>query len=499
MGSVYIITAAIFILGGAIAAVGDRVGSKVGKARLRLGKLRPRQTATLVTVATGTLISASTFGILLATDASLREVILRSGAILKELERTRAARDRAIEELGGIRDELEAADTELVETEWEKAAIQQELDEARVVKAKTQQELDRLTRDFEDLQTQASELQAQASGLRTEINTLTQERQELVNERRDLQEQIQSRDRELVARRQEIATQEQELQQSAERLSQLETQRQGLQAEIRAQEQEIARLNAARANLEQSVALERTRFDALREGRVAYTSGEPLVTVAVRGVNLESSAQFVNDILLAAEREALQRLRPAVETGQVIQIRHEEVERLRAQIADGRDYVVSILSTKNYLRGEPNVRVFPIVLPNREVFRPGDVVATVAIDRNQALSKVELGERLEKLFEVTQLRVRSEELIDKETRFGDENFALSNFVDRLQELDLPIDSIETIASEKTLLSGPLKVDFVARHQGRIVLSSSASAANDEGSAPAGASTDAIDDPFLVDN
>ncbi|NJR66418.1 MAG: DUF3084 domain-containing protein [Leptolyngbyaceae cyanobacterium CRU_2_3] len=63
---------AVLVLGGVIATVGDRLGTKVGKARLTLFNLRPRKTATLITILTGGIISASTLGILFAVSDQLR-------------------------------------------------------------------------------------------------------------------------------------------------------------------------------------------------------------------------------------------------------------------------------------------------------------------------------------------------------------------------------------------------------------------------------------------
>lgn len=69
MTSGYILIVAILLLGGVIATLGDRIGTKVGKARLSLFNLRPRKTATLVTVITGSLISATTLGFCLRQAA----------------------------------------------------------------------------------------------------------------------------------------------------------------------------------------------------------------------------------------------------------------------------------------------------------------------------------------------------------------------------------------------------------------------------------------------
>ena len=67
MATGYILIAAILILGGVIATVGDRIGTRVGKARLSLFNLRPKKTAVIVTIFTGGLISASSLAILFAT------------------------------------------------------------------------------------------------------------------------------------------------------------------------------------------------------------------------------------------------------------------------------------------------------------------------------------------------------------------------------------------------------------------------------------------------
>ncbi|MDJ0571880.1 MAG: DUF3084 domain-containing protein, partial [Pleurocapsa sp. MO_192.B19] len=112
MTSGYILIAAIFILGGIIAAFGDRLGTKIGKARLRLFNLRPRQTAMLITVITGMLISALTLGILFSLSKSLRRGIFQLDDILKEkrqiegeLTQVRQEKQQVEQQLGQVRNE----------------------------------------------------------------------------------------------------------------------------------------------------------------------------------------------------------------------------------------------------------------------------------------------------------------------------------------------------------------------------------------------------------
>ena len=97
MTSAYILVLSVLVLGGMIAALGDHLGSKVGKARLRLFKLRHRQTAIVLTVITGTLIAASTLGILFTFSKSLREGVFELDDILKQLRTAKAELERASE------------------------------------------------------------------------------------------------------------------------------------------------------------------------------------------------------------------------------------------------------------------------------------------------------------------------------------------------------------------------------------------------------------------
>ena len=87
----------LLILGGILSTLGDRLGTKVGKARLSIFKLRPKSTAVLITVFTGSIISAISFATMVAFDRDLRvglfqledirEKIIESEKELKKLEK----------------------------------------------------------------------------------------------------------------------------------------------------------------------------------------------------------------------------------------------------------------------------------------------------------------------------------------------------------------------------------------------------------------------------
>ena len=87
----------ILILGGILSTLGDRLGTRVGKARLSIFKLRPKSTAVLITVFTGSIISAISFATMVVFDRDLRvglfqledirEKIIESEKELKKLEK----------------------------------------------------------------------------------------------------------------------------------------------------------------------------------------------------------------------------------------------------------------------------------------------------------------------------------------------------------------------------------------------------------------------------
>lgn len=70
------------IAGGLIAYLGDRWGYELGKKRLSLFGMRPRKTASFLTVIAGTLIAAVTLGVLLLINAGFRVALIQGKALL---------------------------------------------------------------------------------------------------------------------------------------------------------------------------------------------------------------------------------------------------------------------------------------------------------------------------------------------------------------------------------------------------------------------------------
>jgi len=75
----------LLTLGGILSTLGDRLGTRVGKARLSIFKLRPKSTAVLITVFTGSIISAISFATMVAFDRDLRVGLFQLGDIREKI------------------------------------------------------------------------------------------------------------------------------------------------------------------------------------------------------------------------------------------------------------------------------------------------------------------------------------------------------------------------------------------------------------------------------
>ena len=185
---------AVLILGGVIATLGDRIGTKVGKARLSLFNLRPKKTAVLVTVITGVMIAASTLVVLLMASQGFREMVLKFDSIRSSLTDTQKDLDKAKAEIKNSVDEKKAAETELTQ--------------ARNKTRQVQRARDTVNAALKETESRRQLIEQQARSLAAKIGSLQQEQTILADQRNQVLAQIAQRDRELQKRDQDINEQE---------------------------------------------------------------------------------------------------------------------------------------------------------------------------------------------------------------------------------------------------------------------------------------------------
>ena len=104
----------LILLGGLIAPFGDLLGTKIGKARFSILKLRPKRTATIVTIITGGFISSISMGLLLLVSAEFRQRLFVDIPFLqKTLDESRKALGPLQEEKKRLEDKINKKEKEL--------------------------------------------------------------------------------------------------------------------------------------------------------------------------------------------------------------------------------------------------------------------------------------------------------------------------------------------------------------------------------------------------
>ena len=166
---------ALLILGGVLSTLGDRLGSRVGKARLSLFNLRPRRTAVVITVLTGSLISALSLGLLLLVSRQLRIGLFELDALQAKLRNSRSALEAAEAERIEARSATKRIEAELITTRQRAATLRQELDPLLQQKRQLEQERNRLTADIQARDIDIRRTEAELRSVRDRIKAGEQE------------------------------------------------------------------------------------------------------------------------------------------------------------------------------------------------------------------------------------------------------------------------------------------------------------------------------------
>jgi uncharacterized protein (DUF3084 family) len=308
----------LLVLGGVLSTLGDRLGSRVGKARLSLFNLRPRHTAVVITVLTGSLISAVSLGLMLLVSERLRTGLFELDQLEGRLQQSR-------QQLASSRSQLESSQAQL-------QASKAEVTRAQQGQQRVQQEL--------------ALAEKRATALRQELAPLQQERSRLQAERDRLSGEVTRRDT-------EIRRTEAELAQLGEKIEASSRELQGLEANL----------------------------IALRRGDVVLTSGQPLASAKVKLERPDQAREVITALLQQANLNAFRRVLPGEPpTRQILLVPTSDVNKLEGLLGQPGSWVVSIRSAANVLRGEQQVLAFPDLRPNRRVARKGEVLASTTVE-----------------------------------------------------------------------------------------------------------------------
>ncbi|MEY3768577.1 MAG: hypothetical protein RLZZ11_1647, partial [Cyanobacteriota bacterium] len=278
-----------------------------GKARLSLLGMRPRRTAVLITVLTGSLISAISLGLMLLVSDRLRTGLFELDQLERRLHEGRQALERSQNDLRGAEQGREQARRQLNTVEAQAAALRKELAPLIAQRRLLEQERDRLSRDIGSKDADLRRNQAQLTQLNSRISS------------------------------------------SAKELKQLET-----------------------------------NLIALRRGDVVISSGQPLEIAKVRIESADQAKPVIEALLRQTNANVYQLVLPGEPPKrQILLVPRSDITKLEGILSKRGDWVVSLISAANVLKGERQVVAFPDVRRNKQVVKAGAQLATTVLEADE--------------------------------------------------------------------------------------------------------------------
>jgi uncharacterized protein (DUF3084 family) len=169
------------VMGGIIAFIADKLGSKIGKKRMSIFGLRPHDTSVVLTVLSGVLIAACTIGVLSVSSQSARTALFGMDKLNKEmaaLTEQRQAAEREVENknklIAGLDDAIKAAQDAKIAAENNLNVAKNELATAKEQYATAQSSLVAAHSEVDNLSQARDKLNAEIKELNTETANLKQ-------------------------------------------------------------------------------------------------------------------------------------------------------------------------------------------------------------------------------------------------------------------------------------------------------------------------------------
>ena len=331
MEGIYLIIVMI-ITGGAIAFIGDKLGTKIGKKRLSIFGLRPRHTSMIITVITGALITGLSIGSMAIISQNVRTALFGMEELNATIAETKKSLGVAVKELMTTQDEFKRADADLAKSKKEIESLKAEQTELR-------EESDRLKSGNELLENENSELTAQNTDL-TASNS------------------------ELSAQNKKLADTNAELSDTNKKLGEFNV-------TLTADNEKLSQDNAI---LEERTKNLREGLIAMREGDIFLKAGEILSSGVIKGNR--SADDIEADIRQLADNATLNLVKRfgGDATESAVWIYEPELQDAVAKISSGnQDMILRITAAGNLVRGEP-IRTTLSLFQNNLIYNKDEII-----------------------------------------------------------------------------------------------------------------------------
>ncbi len=326
--------AVLAITGGAIAYIGDKLGTKVGKKKLSIFGLRPKHTSIVVTIITGILITGSTIGVLSLVSKDVRTALFGMEALAQKLSTLSQEVASKNIELDTSRIALESKNAEYTalslrvkDTAERLRAITSELSEVIAQRDRTALELEQAKGDLEHSKQSLSALQETKNQLDLRVQSLNQSKDTL--------------------------------------------------------EKDVDRLNQLTTKLGNGI-------QVVRGGSIIYRAGEVLSTFTLHGGESKSATEkSLTEAIYSTNQNIIDKLGIENKTMGVLWIGQEDFDKtVKALISNPEDSIVRISAGGNTVYGEPVIGQIA-VFPSRLIYVQGEIIYSSTIEGGTKASQPE--------------------------------------------------------------------------------------------------------------
>ncbi|SFO47522.1 Protein of unknown function [Acidaminococcus fermentans] len=307
------------LMGGLIAYLGDKLGSKIGKKRLRLFGLRPHDTSVLMTILSGILVAALTITVLTISSKEVRTALFGMKKMRAEIASLTTARDQANQELSAQNAKIQELDQKITEATASADAAKKQEAAAKAQMAQAQAQMQQARADLGALQARYNEANAR-------------------------------------------------LQQAQAQVKEAEAARDKLQQDVKSLEDTAKKLKEG--------------IVAIREGNVVFRSGEILYAGVLKGgQNADVTEKQLDDFLNQANIQVASRVGVDPSTP-VIWLSQEAVEEAVQNLSKSKgNMYVRVCAAGNILSGEVVVSRLEMV-GDKVVYPQGTLILSQAINVN---------------------------------------------------------------------------------------------------------------------
>ncbi|MDQ2985277.1 MAG: DUF3084 domain-containing protein [Armatimonadota bacterium] len=400
-------------MGGLIAYLGDWLGRKMGKKRLRIGKLRPRHTATFFTVLMGMLIPlATTYG-LVTQSSAVRQWIVEGPDLARQkqhleteieenqvsvakLKNEAATRQSQLASVESMRNSAAAARDKAVNERNEERG---RLAEARMEIAAAERREQQVSARVETLRRNETSLQSSVTKLVGELDASHADLEVSKTEAKRLYEEIEGFNQNSIKLAQEIRVLEGERDRQARRAEDARKDADAAEADVERYFSQIIDLRGTIAEIEGSLAGAAQGIEAVRTSSVVFRKNEELARLAVpAGLTREQARAKIDEVTKIADVAAKERgVRPnasgraaaldvrlrRLPDGNFMTITVEDQMNAFINEIAGNTQDLLLLATSFYNFFASDQTFVPInfnIYPNRVVFDEGEMVAETIID-----------------------------------------------------------------------------------------------------------------------